>query len=181
MNSPLTENIRHHTTEHKLIALIQQGDTDAFAKLYDKYAPMLNGVILKIVNDKKVAEGVLQKSFMRFWMEMNAFDPSKESLLIWMLSITRNLAFAASSEKDKTGEIQSPGNSVNTPNPAITPGKTGTVVDSAIPVQCTAIDLVYFKGYSLARAAHELNISVAVLKTRIRMELKNHGGVTSNG
>jgi DNA-directed RNA polymerase specialized sigma24 family protein len=181
MNSHLTENIRHQTTEHKLIAQIQQGDTDAFGKLYDKYAPVLNGVILKIVTDKKVAEGVLQKAFMRFWMEISAFDPAKESLLIWMLSITRNLAFATLPGKDKTGEIQSPGNSVNTPNPEITPSKTGTVLDSAIPGQYTATDLVYFKGYSLEKAARELNISVAVLKTRIRMEFKKHGGVRSNG
>jgi RNA polymerase sigma-70 factor (ECF subfamily) len=181
MNSSFTENLRQHDIEHKLIESIQLGNTDAFGKLYDKYAPVLHGVILKIVNDKKAAEGILQKSFMRFWMEINAFDPAKESLLIWMLTITRNVAFSTVPQKDKTGEIQSPGNSVNTPNPAITPIKTGTVFDSVPTEQCTAIDLVYFKGYSLTRAAHELNITVPALKTRLRMEIKNHGGIKSNG
>jgi RNA polymerase sigma-70 factor (ECF subfamily) len=182
MTSSISENIRHPHTEHALIERIQCGDTESFGKLYDKYAPVLHGVILKIVNDKKSAEDILQKSFMRFWMEMSSFDPMKESLLIWMLNITRNLAFSAVPQLVKNERIQSPGNNVNTTNPELTPSKTGTVIDSPhYEQQISVLEMVYFKGYNLTRAASELNITVDVLKTRIRMEFKMHGGKKSNG
>jgi DNA-directed RNA polymerase specialized sigma24 family protein len=177
MSTFATENIRHRTTEHELIDQIQQGETAAFAKLYDKYAPVLLGVTLKIAGDKKTAEELLQKSFMRFWMEISSFDPMKESLLMWMLTITRQTSFTAISQKLKSGEIQLPGNSVNTSNPEITPEKAGTGFDSPHHgKQLTALDMVYFKGYSLEKTAGELNITVAALKKRIRMEFKTQGG-----
>jgi RNA polymerase sigma-70 factor (ECF subfamily) len=178
--SSVTENIRHHSTEHQLIEKIQQGDTDAFAKLYDKYATVLLGVILKIVVDQKTADELLQRSFMRFWMEISSFDPMKESLLMWMLTITRQTAFAAVSQKNKTAEIQHPGNSVNNSNPELTPEKASAVFDSPHhEKQLSVADMVYFKGYSLARAAGELNITVAALKKRLRMEFKTQGGKRS--
>ena len=182
MPSTTTENLRHLTIEHSVIERILQGDTEAFAKLYDKYATIMHGVILKIVIDKKTAENVLQQTFMRFWMEMGTFDTGKESLLIWMLNITRNTAFSAVSQKDKNERIQHPDISVNTLNPVITPVKIGADIDSPYTeAQNPALELVYFKGYSLTRAAHELNITAADLKKRIRMEFKKQGGTKSNG
>lgn len=177
-----TENIRVRATEQALIERIQQGDIDAFSKLYDKYAPVLHGVILKIAIDKNTAEAILQKSFMRLWMEISSFDPLKESLLMWMLSITRNTAFSTIAQKNQTEGIRTADNSVHTSNPGITPANTATVIDPPHDEPATsAIEMVYFKGYSLTRASHELNLTVAVLKTRIRMELKMHGGIKSNG
>lgn len=182
MSSSVSENIRRPEVEHALIERIQRGDRESFAKLYDKYAPVLYGVILKITREEKQAEQLLQKSFMRFWMEINSFDPMKESLLVWMLNIARGLSFAAVSQKVKNESIQNPDNSVNRTNPELTPIKTGTVNDSAHSGQhVSVLEMVYFKGYSLAKAARELNITVDVLKTRLRMEFKMHGGKKSHG
>lgn len=182
MNSSVSENIRRPEVEHALIERIQSGDMEAFAKLYDKYAPVLYGVILKIVKDQNQAEQLLQKSFMRFWMEMNSFDPVKESLLAWMLNITRSLSLSAVPRKVKNEPIHNPGNSVNTTNPELTPIKTGTANDSPHSGQdVSVLEMVYFKGYSLTKAARELNITVDVLKTRLRMEVKMQGGKKSNG
>jgi RNA polymerase sigma-70 factor (ECF subfamily) len=182
MSSSVSENIRHPEVEHALIGRIQSGDAESFAKLYDKYAPVLHGVILKIVRDEKHAEEILQKSFMRFWMEMNSFDPMKESLLIWMLNITRSMSLSAVPQKVKNEPIQNPDNTVNTLNPELTPIKTGTANHSThYEQQVSVLEMVYFKGYSLTLAACELNITVDVLKTRLRMEFKMQGGEKSNG
>ncbi|MDQ3109437.1 MAG: hypothetical protein M3R17_06040 [Bacteroidota bacterium] len=179
MHPTITENIRHTNIEHQLIDQIRQGDTEAFARLYDKYAPVLLGVTLKIAGDKKTAEELLQKAFMRFWMEINSFDAMKESLLMWMLTITRSTAFSAVSQKISLAEIQPAGNSVNTLNPELTPEKSGKADSTHHRKQSPALEMVYFKGYSLARAADELNMSLADLKTKIRMEFKTHGGMKS--
>ncbi len=179
MHPTITENIRHTNIEHQLIDQIRQGDTEAFARLYDKYAPVLLGVTLIIAGDKKTAEELLQKAFMRFWMEINSFDAMKESLLMWMLTITRSTAFSAVSQKISLAEIQPAGNSVNTLNPELTPEKSGKADSTHHRKQSPALEMVYFKGYSLARAADELNMSLADLKTKIRMEFKTHGGMKS--
>ncbi|CAN5810082.1 N/A [soil metagenome] len=181
MNST-SGKIPRQSIEHAISEHIQQGNIEAFSKLYDKYAPILNGVILKITGDKKIAEEILQKSFMRLWMEISSFDPMKDSLLMWMLAITRNTAFAAAEHKIQPEEIRVAENSVNTQNPASTPNRSRISIPSIrYEAQSPAMEMLYFKGYNLTRAAHELNITVDVLKTKIRMEFKMHGGMKSNG
>ncbi len=177
----IKENIRDRATELVLIEQIQQGNVEAFSKLYDSYSSVLHGVILKITNDKKAAEEILQKACLQVWTEIISFDPSKGSLLMWMLSLTRSMAFTAVSKKAKEDEIQAADNSVNTINPETTPLKTSAVIESPPLEQNSILELLYFKGFSLTRAANELDTSVAELKTRLRMEFKLKGAMKSNG
>lgn len=176
-----TENILDRTAELALIEQIKRGNVDAFSKLYDCYSSILHGVILKVTNDKKAAEDILQKACMQVWMEIKSFDPSKGSLLLWMLSITRNMALLSASKKVNADEIQSTGNSVNTINTELTPLKTSKVVESPPLEQNSVLEMLYFKGYTLTRAANELDTSVADLKTRLRMEFKLQGAMKSDG
>ncbi len=176
----IKENIRDRAAELALTEQIQQGNVEAFSKLYDSYSSVLHGVILKITNDKKAAEDILQKACLQVWTEIISFDPSKGSLLMWMLSITRSMALTAVSKKVEADEIQPADNSVNTINPESTPLKTNTVIETPPLEQNSILELLYFKGYSLTQAANELDTSVAELKTRLRMEFKLQGAIKSN-
>ncbi|HZF65834.1 MAG TPA: hypothetical protein VEZ55_15170 [Chitinophagaceae bacterium] len=63
-------------------------DIDVFSRLYDTYAPALYGVILKLTPDVQLASSILEKSFLRIWVELNDHDVSKERLFTLMLRIT---------------------------------------------------------------------------------------------
>ncbi len=78
----------------------------------------------------------------------------KQSVLMWMLSISRTMALSVS-QKAKAAEIQRTGNSLNTKNPN------------------SVLEMIYCKGYRLFRAASELDTTVADLKKKSRMEFKH--------
>ncbi len=94
------ENIRKDINDHELINLLQQKKVNAYEFLYDRYAPMLYGVICKLVKDEVMAEKVLKKSFIQIWNQLAALQPGKCNLFIWMHNITRNIAL-----EEISGEI----------------------------------------------------------------------------
>jgi len=167
---------------------IKQGNPQAFGKLYDRYAPLLYGIILKIVADKKTAEDILQHSFLTIRESLknstDYTDFTAKPLLYRMMNIARTAAFKAKSAESvkSVASMESTGgqNLVYAQgNTAMRNNETGSVALSAAPGQKRekAIDLIYFKGYSLVKAAEELGITIAELKLQIRTELKNSRGV----
>jgi len=154
-----------YTEEHALLERVQRGDRQAFGKLYDRYAPALLGLILRIVGEREKAESVLQGAFLIMWEKIKTFEPSKGPLFTWMLSIARSAALEAAADQDTAAEIRRSGSSVSLINPA------------SVKEQ-QALALIYFKGYSLDKAAAELGCPVEGLRGRIRMELQQTRGAT---
>lgn len=63
-------------------------DIDAFSCLYDKYAPALYGVILKLTPNVKIASNILEKSFIKIWEQLDCHNALKATPFILMLRIT---------------------------------------------------------------------------------------------
>jgi DNA-directed RNA polymerase specialized sigma24 family protein len=66
-------------------------DTDALLKVYDKFAPSLFTFISKLVTDDKLAEEVLEKTFVKFAGEIDSYKES-DDLFIKLLNIARSEA-----------------------------------------------------------------------------------------
>ncbi len=94
------ENINKDINDYELINLLQQKKLNAYEFVYDKYAPMLYGVICKLVKDEVMAQKVLKKSFIQIWTQLATMQPGKSNLFIWMHNITRNIAI-----KEISGDI----------------------------------------------------------------------------
>lgn len=91
-------NISKDIKDHELIKLLQQKNMSAYEFIYDRYAPLLYGVICKLVKDEVKAEKVLKKSFIQIWSQLSTMQAQKSNLFIWMHNITRNIALAEISE-----------------------------------------------------------------------------------
>ena len=78
-------------TEDELVALLQSQDTQAFSYLYDNYAPALNNIIFRMVEDVPLSEDILQEAFIKIWNNFTSYDSTKGRLFTWMLNLTRNL------------------------------------------------------------------------------------------
>lgn len=85
-------NIRKDINDLELINLLKQKKLNAYEFLYDRYAPLLYGMICKLVNDDAMAQEVLKKSFIQIWTQLATVQPGKFNLFIWMHNITRNIA-----------------------------------------------------------------------------------------
>ena len=78
-------------SEEELIYLLKNRDQPAFSYLYDNYSGALFGIIYKMLEDRELAEDVLQEAFVKIWNNFSNYDSLKGRLFTWMLNITRNL------------------------------------------------------------------------------------------
>ena len=77
-------------TETELVQLLKQRTHAAFSYLYDHYAGALYNVILSILQDKELANDVLQEVFIKIWKQVDQYDVERGRLYTWLVNITRN-------------------------------------------------------------------------------------------
>src|SRR5687767_7223167 len=72
-----------------LIRGMAAGDRDAFARFYDRYAPLVYPVILRIVRERADAADILQDTFWQAWQGAAAYDPAPDTPEAWMVMRAR--------------------------------------------------------------------------------------------
>ncbi|MBD1395755.1 RNA polymerase sigma factor [Pontibacter sp. JH31] len=152
-------------TEQSMVAALRQGRQEMLGKLYDAYAPVMMGVISRIVADTEVAEQVLQETFVAIWTRIGVYDASKERLLTWGLAIARGIALEAVKADRYTSFAQNETNPSPNKNVPLLNGQLGREdICSLAPLEKRALELLYLKGRSCAETAGELHMSETALK-----------------
>lgn len=77
--------------DHALIAAMQRGDEDAFARLIDRYHPSLIRVATLFVRDRETAEEVAQETWIGVLKGIDRFE-GRSSFRTWLFSILANQA-----------------------------------------------------------------------------------------
>lgn len=85
-----------------LIARIARRDEAALRTLYDRTAPKLLGVVLRIQSDRGLAEDVLQDVFLRIWQKAATYSPAAGRPLAWLCTIARNRAIDGVRRRSET-------------------------------------------------------------------------------
>ena len=65
----------------ELMRGVVRRDRAAFAALYDRTAPQLFGIALRILRQREEAEDVLQEAFVAVWDRAASFDPERGSVM----------------------------------------------------------------------------------------------------
>ncbi len=76
----------------RLLSRTGQGDSRAFAELYERVATRLFGVCLRMLRDRNEAEEVLQEVFVTVWRRARDFDSSVAAATTWLVTLARNKA-----------------------------------------------------------------------------------------
>jgi len=165
----------------ELILKMQEGDHDAFSKLYTMYSNAIYGVIIPIVRDNSIAEEVLQDVFVKVWNNASSYSVTKGRFYTWLLNIARNAAIDATRSKafKNASKNSSTENFVD-----ILKGHdnlssmTNTIglkkyVDALKPVCIQLIEFLYFKGYTQAETAEAMETPLGTIKTRARNCIKD--------
>jgi len=163
-------------TEEELVYLLKLQDRQAFSYLYDNYAAALNGVIFRMVEEKTLAEDILQEVFVKIWNNFASYDTSKGRLFTWMLNLTKNLTIDTLRSKGykKQSKISKDENSVsNVPDGNVGAEKFDTIglrkqLDNLKPEQRILIEMAYFSGYTQDEISRETGIPLGTVKTRMR-------------
>lgn len=168
-----------------MVAGLQQRDQQVFSYLYDHYAPALNAVIYRMVENKELSEDILQEAFVKIWNNFNSYDRSKGRLFTWMINLTRNLTIDTLRSKSykKQQKISGDENTVSN----IRDSNAGIEKFDAVglskqlanlkPDQKIIIDLAYFNGLTQDEISKQLNIPLGTVKTKMRsaiLELRKY-------
>lgn len=71
------------------------GRTSCLGRLYEREAPMLLAVALRIVRRREMADEVLHESFLDIWRGASTFDPARGPARAWLVGIVRHRALKA--------------------------------------------------------------------------------------
>ena len=77
------------TGSEALLQRCAQGDRAAFRALYDRHAPRLYAVALRITRQASLAADTAQEAFVQIWQNARHFDPARGSAEAWMTCLTR--------------------------------------------------------------------------------------------
>ena len=166
--------------EAELVQRLRARDETALSLFYDRYAPALYGVILRIVKKEDEAEDVLQEALVKIWNSFASYDSTKGRLYTWVLNICRNLSIDKIRSRQHRvssrtqGLDDSPTALAQSAPTAFRPEHIGLkdIVQQLIPEQRQIIDLLYFEGFTQSEVAEELNLPLGTVKTRARTAIK---------
>jgi RNA polymerase sigma-70 factor, ECF subfamily len=162
-------------SEEELVQELQSRNQQAFSYLYDNYAAALNGVIFRLVEDKELAEDILQEAFVKIWNNFSSYDSTKGRLFTWMLNLTKNLTIDTLRSKGykKQSKISGDENAVSNLSDNTGAEKFDALgirkqLSNLKPAQRNIIDMAYFNGYTQDEISKEMGIPLGTVKTRMR-------------
>ncbi len=79
-------------TSEELLARIAAHDDEALAELYDRLAPGLLGMLIRILSDRGAAEEILEEVFLRLWNEARRFSRERVSVAAALVFMARSRA-----------------------------------------------------------------------------------------
>jgi RNA polymerase sigma-70 factor (ECF subfamily) len=75
-----------------MLRAVARGDESAFARVYDRYGPILLGLLLRILRSRPEAEDVLQEVFLQVWQRAGSFDAGRGRAFTWLVTLARSRA-----------------------------------------------------------------------------------------
>lgn len=167
--------------EHQLVLRVAKGDERAFLTLYDRYAPRVYALTLRVLSDVMLAEEATQDTFLKLWSRARQFNPGKGSLAPWLLTIAHRTALdrlRLENRRPPASNSVEPDRTWSTLSDETTLGSEARwrslyfAVQSLPEEQRQAIDLAYYKGMSQSEIAEVLDWPLGTVKTRIRAAMQ---------
>ncbi|MDX6685472.1 MAG: hypothetical protein QOF86_1600 [Baekduia sp.] len=93
--APATVAARPRTparAERRLVAGLHAGDARALETIHAQYGSTLFGYLLHVLRERSAAEDVFQQVLTEVWRRGSRYDPSRGSLVTWLLTIARSRA-----------------------------------------------------------------------------------------
>ncbi len=173
--------------DEQLVARMMAGDTDALETVYDRYAPAVMGLALRIVGERAVAEDLVQETFWRVWKNCRAFRRDRGAFSGWLFAIARNAAIdrLRRSKNLQTVRLETEGEGrfpFDLPDPdadvpesarlAMQRRSVRTALVQLPEEQGRVIEMAYLQGLTRQEIAERLRIPLGTVHTRARLALQ---------
>ncbi|ADZ68615.1 sigma-70 family RNA polymerase sigma factor [Polymorphum gilvum] len=166
---------------HYYSALIEKvaasRDREAFAELFDHFAPRIKGYLMQQGADAATAEEVAQDAMVILWRKAELFDSAKSSASTWLFRIARNRRIDLL-RRQRTAEL-------DPEEPALQPSApedVDTTLDAGLreervrlalqqlpDTQREVVRQAFFLGLSHSEIAEATGLPLGTVKSRIRL------------
>lgn len=157
-----------------LVLAMAAGEREALARLYERHAPVLLGLALKIVRERREAEDLLHDVFLEAWRHAREFDPKRGRVRTWLAIRMRSRALdqqksarVSRNAGDAGLELIADEGERATPDHA----RVRAVLADLGGDQRRVLELAYFEGLSCTEIAARLAIPVGTVKSRVAAAL----------
>lgn len=166
----------------RLVKRIQQGDTDAFRVLYERFAARAFRVACISVWDHGRAEDAVQEAFLSLWRSRASYDPARGTVGAWVLTTVRNRAIDAVRRNTRHDRDQAAGEVREDDLPVVEgpehdvanredAARTRDLLRALPEEQRTALVLAYYGELTHTEIAAYLDLPVGTVKGRLRLGL----------
>jgi len=172
-------------TDDELIAKIAAGESAAFETLYHRHAAIVYRTVLRVVQDRALAEDLVQEVFWRVWRRSTSFTGKPGQVMAWLRTVARNVSVdelrrmrarpvLVRAEVEQWRMLQLPDDQADVVGSTMKREQRRMIVLALqqLPVeQRQVIELNFFGGRSYKEIAAALNRPLGTVKTRARLGL----------
>ena len=154
-----------------------RGDQAAFGRLYDELAPLVHGVVRKVVRDPSQSDEVTQEVFVELWRLAARYDDAKGSVRSWAVTVAHRRAIDRVRSEQKARERVAREISNIVPDHDDVTDRVESDLDrvrvrraleNLTGLQREAVELAWFGGHTYREVAVLLGVAEGTVKSRIR-------------
>lgn len=155
----------------------EKSDADAFAELFETYAPRVKSYMMRQGADPNTAEELAQETLLTVWRKARLYSGDKGSATTWIFTIARNLRIDRLRRETPWQELpegrdEEPSNE-QPPDEAVSERERSGRVQAALKTlpadQKAVVTLSYLEGLSHSEIAERLDLPLGTVKSRMRL------------
>jgi RNA polymerase sigma-70 factor (ECF subfamily) len=167
----------HDELAQLVAAVAQRRDREAFARLFDHFAPRLTTYLIRLGTDSGLAEELTQEVMVTLWRKADLFDPAKSSVPTWLYRVARNRRIDAL-RRDRLDFVDPLESTLDIGEDPQTDrmldlqhreDRLRHVLSSLPPEQLDLVRLAFYEGLSHSEIAERQGLPLGTVKSRIRL------------
>lgn len=162
----------------ELLRRASNGDREAFSQLYDGYAALVFGIIVKVTRNREIAAETTQDVWLEVWQKAAQFDPQRGEVKTWLARIAHARAVdvvrsqEASRRRQETFGRREAASPVASVSEALEAHDESNAValclETLTELQRESVFLAYYSGLTQKEIAQRTGAGLSAIKTRIR-------------
>lgn len=178
--SNFSESQNNHRTDAELFTLLQNGQTNILAIIYDRHAALVYGIALKLLGNTTEAEDLTQDIFLSLTRNCT-YDPQRGTLRTYLAILTRSRGLDRLRTRTRQQRIRhqmTPENVTVADNALleeVVRTERSQAVTEALSQLSTkerqVLEMAYYQGLSQSEIAQRLSTALGTIKSRTRRGL----------
>ena len=160
-----------------MLAVRDTGDRQAFAKLFDYFAPRLKTMAMRGGASEALAEEIAQDAMLRVWRNAAQFDPARAQVSGWVYQIGRNrqIDLARRAPRAVLDEVQVPWTDTDVAS-ALALEQEAVQLRRALAIlpqaQRELVEKAYMGELTHQEISRETMLPLGTVKSRLRLALE---------